>query len=137
MILADTSAWIEYDRGTGSRVHLRLRDLVGGADRLVVTEPVLMEILTGATTAAREKALRGLLLRFDFVPFVAAMDFDGAAEVYRRCRASGITPRGLVDCMIATVALRVGASVLAHDADFARIASVIGLELDQASLRSS
>lgn len=135
MILADTSAWVEYDRGTESPVHQRLRDLVLGADQLVVTEPVLMEVLSGAKDDEREKALRRMLLRFAFVPFLPATDFEGAAEVYRRCRASGITPRGFVDCMIATVARRVGATVLAHDVDLARIASVIGLEMDGASLR--
>lgn len=28
MILADTSAWIEYDRATGSAVHRRMRQLI-------------------------------------------------------------------------------------------------------------
>jgi predicted nucleic acid-binding protein len=137
VILADASAWVEFDRATGSAVHLRMRNLIAERSQLVVTEPVLMEVLAGAGGQSREAALRRLLLRFDFVPFVATMDFEGAADVYRRCRSAGITPRGLVDCMIATVALRAGAAVLANDGDFARIASVIGLALDPASFRAS
>jgi predicted nucleic acid-binding protein len=134
VILADTSAWIEYIRGTESPVHQRLRDLVLGAGQLVVTEPVLMEVLGGARNEDSATALRRLLLRCDFVPFLSATDFEGAADVYRLCRASGVTPRGFVDCMIAAVARRVGASVLAHDVDLARIGSVVGFELDPASL---
>jgi predicted nucleic acid-binding protein len=65
--------------------------------------------------------------------FEVATDFDGAVRIYRRCRESGVTPRGLLDCMIATVARRTRAVVLAQDVDFARIADVAGLELDPAS----
>jgi predicted nucleic acid-binding protein len=49
--------------------------------------------------------------------------------------AVGITPRGMVDCMIAAVARRTGASLLSHDAGLVRIAHVIGIALDEASLR--
>jgi predicted nucleic acid-binding protein len=104
---------------------------------LVITEPVLMEVLAGARSAEREAALRRLLLRFEFVPFETPTDFEGAVQIYRQCRRVGVTPRGLVDCMIATVAKRTGASLLAFDADLARVAGVIGLDLDEASLRAS
>jgi predicted nucleic acid-binding protein len=67
-------------------------------------------------------------------PLDALVDLEGAARVYRSCRNSGITPRGMVDCMIATVALRHGAVLLAHDADMSRIAQVVGIGLDEASL---
>ena len=53
----------------------------------------------------READLRRLLLRFHLYQFDAAADFEGAARVYRRCPGqAGITPPGLVDCMIAAVA---------------------------------
>jgi predicted nucleic acid-binding protein len=81
--------------------------------------------------------LRRLLLRFTFIGFDAASDFDAAASIYRRCRAQGITPRGMVDCMIAAVALRSGASLLAHDADLDRVAGIVGITMDRASLRTS
>ena len=97
MILADTSAWVEYDRATGSTVDLRLRDLIAADGPVAVTEPVIMEVLAGARTDAREADLRRLLLRFHLYQFDAATDFEGAARIYRRCRQAGITPRGLVD----------------------------------------
>jgi predicted nucleic acid-binding protein len=36
--------------------------------------------------------------------------------------------------MIASVAQRLGATLLAHDADMSRVAKVVGIEMDVASL---
>jgi predicted nucleic acid-binding protein len=135
VILADTSAWIEYDRATGSAVHRRMRQLIAEEKPLATTQPVVMEVLAGARDARRERDLRRLLSRFTLLRFEAAVDFDGAARVYRQCRARSVTPRGLVDCMVVTVAARLGAALLAHDTDFSRIARVLTVELDGATTR--
>ena len=136
MILADTSAWVEYDRATGSAAHRRLADLIATGGPLAVTEPVVMEVLAGARNDHREADLRRLLLRFDLLRFDAAADFDAAARIYRRCRQAGITPRGMIDCMITAVAWRSGAALLAWDADVDRVARLIGVAIDDASLRT-
>jgi predicted nucleic acid-binding protein len=133
VILADTSAWVEYDRATGSQVDQRLSELIAADGPLAVTEPVVMEVLAGARTDDREDDLRRLLLRFHLLRFDSASDFDGGAIIYRRCRQVGVTPRGLIDCLIAAVAHRHGATLLAHDADLSRVADVIGIEMDPAS----
>ena len=133
MILADTSAWVEYDRATGSRVDQRVSELIASDGPLAITEPVVMEVVSGARTEEREDDLRRLLLRFHLLGFDVAADFDAAARIYRQCRRAGVTPRGLIDCMIASVARRNSASVLAHDADLVRVAQVVGIEMDEAS----
>lgn len=130
MILADTSAWVEYDRATDSPVDRRLQDLIETGGRLAVTEPVVMEVLAGARDDRRASDLRRLLLRFEMLSFDSVADFDGAVRIYRRCRAAGVTPRGMVDCMIASVAWRRRAALLAHDSDISRVADVIGIEVD-------
>jgi predicted nucleic acid-binding protein len=135
VILADTSAWVEFDRATGSAVDIRVRGLVETDGPLAITEPVMMEVLAGARDDQREARLRSLLLRFELLNFEAVADFEGAARIYRRCRAAGVTPRGLLDCMVAAVAWRRGAELLAHDADVARVAAVVGIALDSASIR--
>lgn len=134
MILADTSAWVEYDRATGSKADQRLTELIAGDGPLMFTEPVLMEVLAGARSDVREDDLRRMLLRFDVAHFDAVTDFDAATRIYRRCRQVGVTPRGMVDCMIAAVAYRRALALLAWDADMFRIAQVIGIELDEGSL---
>ncbi|TAM85386.1 MAG: PIN domain nuclease [Jatrophihabitans sp.] len=136
MILADTSAWIEYDRATGSRVDRRVTALIRDDGPLVVTEPVIMEVVAGARSQVQADQLRRLMLRGGLLPFDAPTDFDAAALIYRRCRQAGVTPRGMIDCMIAAVARRRGAALLSRDADLARVAGVIGIELDPASARA-
>lgn len=137
MILADTSAWVEYDRATGSQVDQRMTELIRRDDgELAVSEPVVTEVLAGARTHAREADLRRLLLRFQLLPFDPVTDFDSAVTIYRHCRRAGVTPRGLLDCMIAAVGWRRGATLLAHDVDLDRVAGVIDLEVDEASLRA-
>ncbi len=137
MILADTSAWVEYHRATGGPVDRRMTELIRHGDgALAVTEPVMMEVLAGARTQAREADLRRLLLRFELLTFDPVADFDAAVTIYRRCRRVGVTPRGLLDCMVAAVCWRHGATLLAHDVDLDRVAGVIGVELDESSLRA-
>jgi predicted nucleic acid-binding protein len=129
MILVDTSAWVEYDRATGSAVDRALTELIGSGADIAVTEPVLMEVLAGARDEVRLDQLSRLMTSFDWIPVEVATDFDGAAEVYRRCRAAGITPRGLIDCMVASIAIRSGAALLGADRDFEEMTRVLPLAL--------
>lgn len=92
-----------------------------------------MEVLAGARSDQREADLRRLLLRFELLAIEPASDFEAAARIYRRCRQAGITPRGLVDCLIAAVAWRLGAALLAQDTDLVHVAGVVGVEMDAAS----
>jgi predicted nucleic acid-binding protein len=135
VILADTSAWIEYDRATGSAVDRRLSVLINQDGPVAVTEPVIMEVIAGARTDVREADLGRLLRRFTLLAFDPVADFDGAARIYRRCRKAGVTPRGMVDCMIAAVAWRRDAALLTCDADLIRVATVVGISMDGASLQ--
>ena len=122
MILADTSAWVEYLRATGSPVHLRLRELIAGEGELVTTEVVMMELLAGAAGAEDMVRLRRLLMRFQLLPVEGLADYEAAADLYRRCRAGGETVGKLTDCLIAVVAIRHGSELLHRDHDFEVIA---------------
>ncbi|MEE8600969.1 PIN domain nuclease [Euzebya tangerina] len=134
MILVDTSAWVEFDRATGSAVDRRLTALIATTNRVAVTEPVVMEVLAGARDTAREQQLRRMMARFPLLRFRPTAHFDGAVTIYRSCRARGVTPRGLLDCMIAAVAQSEDVPVLAQDRDLARIATIMALQMDAASL---
>jgi predicted nucleic acid-binding protein len=122
VVLADTSAWIEYLRGTGSPVHLRLRALIESGTGLATTEVVLMEVLAGARDEAHAKRLRQLLLTCELVSTRELIDYEEAAGLRRHCRASGETVRSLLDCLIAAVANREDAEVLHADRDFTVLA---------------
>ena len=90
-----------------------------------------MEVLAGARDDRREQDLRRLMQRFVLLRFDAAVDFEAAVRIYRSCRRVGITPRGMVDCMIASVALRHGASLLAADVDLDRVGALMGVARDE------
>lgn len=115
MILVDTSAWIEFLRGTGSPACEEVDGHLGGD--LAVTDPIVMEVLAGARDERHAHQLRGLLGRARLVPCGPA-DYLAASSLYRRCRGHGETVRRLVDCLIAAVAIRADLAVLHADRDF-------------------
>lgn len=88
-----------------------------------------MEVLAGARDGRRHDELRRLLVSFAWLPADPSADFEGAAKIYRACRDVGLTPRGLIDCMIATIAIRTGARLLTADRDFTAMATIVPLRL--------
>ena len=115
MILIDTSAWIEFLRNTGSPACNFVEEALAG--EVAICDAVRMEVLAGARDESHLMSLRRLLARAVDLP-VRTTDYDDAAALYRRCRHRGETVRKLVDCLIASVAIREGIPVLHHDADF-------------------
>ena len=127
MILVDTSAWIEFLRDTGSRVCNRVEELIGS--EIAVCDPIRMEVLAGARNERHLRSLRGLLARATLLP-TAPADYDEAAALYRVCRGEGETVRKLIDCLIGSIAIRAGATVLHHDSDFDVLARHTELRVD-------
>ena len=122
MILVDSSAWIEFQRATGSAVDKRLTAAIEAGESLATTGIVLLEILAGARDEQHAIDLRRLLARCRFLRLEEPFDHEVAASLYRACRRAGTTIRRLPDCLIAAVAIRTGAEVLHRDADFDAIA---------------
>lgn len=119
MILIETSAWVEFLRGTGSAVHVRARALLDGD--AATCDAVWMEVLAGARNERHRHDIRRLLARTVTLATLP-IDYEHAAFIYRSCRRHGETPRSLIDCLIAAVAIRVDAAVLHADRDFDMIA---------------
>ena len=128
-MIADTSAWVEFLRGTGSPVHLRLRAQIADEAPLLVPELVIMELLTGVSDGPGVRRLRTLLHTFEVVAIAPLVDSEDAANLQRRCRASGRTVRNMIDCLIAAMAIRRGDALLHLDRDFEALASVSDLQL--------
>lgn len=115
MILIDTSAWIEFLRATGSDVNERVRAQL--VEPIATCDPVRMELLAGARDERQLGELRRLLARATSLP-TSPGDYDEAALLYRTCRRSGETPRKLIDCLIAAIAIRHETTILHRDSDF-------------------
>ncbi len=127
MILADTSAWIEYLLRTESETDLRVEALIRQRE-LATAPPVVMEILAGAIDDLQHQRLRRLLASCDQLA-TEPVDFEAAAATYRACRRGKAAIRSLVDCLVAAVAIREGVPVLHADADFDAIARHTALQL--------
>lgn len=124
-MLVDSSYWIAYLRGEARAIPLR--DLIESGADVRVTEPVIMEILSGAHNVRDYSELRRFIAHQNLVPFDPACDFEGAAQVYVTARAHGITPSGQVDCMIVAVAARTGLPLVTLDSQQRQIADLVNV----------
>jgi predicted nucleic acid-binding protein len=129
VILVDSSAWVEFLRQTGSSTNRKLASLLAGGQQLAWTDMVALEVLAGARDDADRDRLRRLVYSHTPLPVSGPTDYESAAELFRTCRRSGETPRGLVDCLIAAVAIRSGVKVLSDDSDFEVLARHTDLRL--------
>ena len=115
MILIDTSAWVEFLRGTGSTACNRVEELLDS--EIAICDAVRMEVLAGARNERHLDNLRRLFARATVLP-TGPMHYDDAAALYRTCRREGEIVRKLVDCLIGAVAIRADTPVLHNDNDF-------------------
>jgi predicted nucleic acid-binding protein len=127
VIVVDTSAWVEFLRATRSAWDRALSERVGG-EELAVPDVVRLELLAGANDEQSAHDVARLLARYRAVPATPG-DHDLAAELYRRARRRGTTPRSLVDCLVAASCLRLRLPVMARDVDYGVLAAVSELEL--------
>lgn len=128
MIIADSSAWIEYTRGRQSACVEALEAALD--DGILATcEPVWAEVIAGARDDREQSRLERMFGALPLIPTVFA-DWEHAATIRRVSRRRGRTVRSLLDCLVAGIAIHHRATVLHHDSDFERIAEVFPL-LDQ------
>lgn len=123
VILADSSAWIDYLRERDSPARPALRAAIS-AGIAVICEPVWAELLGGARDDRNQIRLERTLAGFSMIPTLRE-DWETAATIGRMTRRNGVTVRSFLDCLIAGIALRSDATLLHSDGDFERIADVI------------
>jgi predicted nucleic acid-binding protein len=128
LVLADTSAWIEYLRGADGKTRTAVRERVPRR-QAALTEPILMELLAGALDERRAGGVASMLGSFPLEPIDATFDYTAAAQIHRVCRRAGLTLRNQIDCLIAAVAIRTGLPLLHRDADFDFIARHTPLQI--------
>jgi predicted nucleic acid-binding protein len=128
VILVETSAWVEYDRATGSQVDQAVKQLLHSGG-MASTEPVLMEVMAGARSDEAATTLRRLLTSFKWIPTDPVADFEGAGDALSVVYSRWYHPHGLIDCMIASIAMRSGAELVTADRDFEEMARVVPLRL--------
>lgn len=120
MLLADTSAWVEFLKGTGSGQARRMREAIAERE-VVVIDPILLEVMAGARHDDVARTQR-LLEAQHLEPLAPRLDWLDGATIYRELRQRGATVRSPIDALIAAVAIRLDVGVLHRDRDFEAIA---------------
>ncbi len=133
MILPDTSAWVDLIRRTGRPAHRAFARLLAEGAEIAVTEPVVFEVLSGTRSDRELARTRKRLLAFPMLRVGGLESYERAAAIHRACRAGGEILRSPVDCLVASVAMRNGASVLHADRDFDVIARHTDLRIEPVS----
>ncbi len=124
-MIADTSAWVEMLRASGSGADMRLKQALLKRQRLLMPDVVYQELLQGVPSPQKFMALQAQLdLVPAFLPADARETARQAAMLYARCRWHGITIRSPNDCLIAACAIEAGEPLLHADRDFERIAAI-------------
>lgn len=129
MIVVDTSVWIDVLRGGDSAPARRCVELIEGGEPVALTDVVLTEVLQGLRSDAEARAVERHLRAFPVLRLEGLDDFALAAGLYRTARASGVTIRKTLDCLIAAPCVRTGAPLLHADADFDLLASCTSLRI--------
>jgi predicted nucleic acid-binding protein len=121
--LADTSIWVSALRQPQSWI----RSQIETDSPVAITDPVLMELLSGVRNEREFLDTRAYATRGPFIPFDTASDFEGAAAIYSAASRRGMTPNSHVDCMIIAVALRNDLPLVTLDTRQASIAEIFGV----------
>jgi hypothetical protein len=128
-VLVDTSVWSLALRRVRRAPHPAVDELRSLIDegRVAVIGPIRQELLSGIRTVAVFAQLRDELQSFPDETLETA-DFERAAEHFNLCRARGVQGSN-TDFLICAVAERRRLAILTTDADFARFADVLPIEL--------
>lgn len=125
MLLVDTSVWIDYIRGNGTPTVTALDRTLAQQAQVALTEWIYLELLQGARSKGAFSRLRRYFSAYPVLRPRRGLDsFAAAADLYRRCREQGVTPRSAGDCLIALIAVEHGVPLLHGDRDFDHIAGV-------------
>jgi predicted nucleic acid-binding protein len=129
VIVVDTSVWIDFFRDTDTWQVEHLAQLIADDEPVALTDIVLTEILQGLPNDREARRVERRLLAFDVLRLEGLDDFRRAAALYRQARTKGVTIRRTLDCLIASVCVRDGATVLHSDADFDHLATCTELRV--------
>lgn len=125
MYLIDTSVWIDSLRQVDNEPSRFFSSLIADRAPYGITGVIYQEVLQGARGQEDFEQLRTYLGSMTFWhPFDPVETYAEAADLYRRCRAGGITVRSTLDCLIARLAIEHGLLLVHNDRDFDYIASI-------------
>lgn len=128
MVVADTSVWVDFLRGTPAPHCDRMAALLD-EQAIALCDRVLQEVLQGVRDEREFRALSRRLLALPCFNLGGHGLAIAAARNYRSLRRAGITPRSATDVLIATFCAEEGHELLHNDRDFGLMATTLGLRV--------
>ncbi len=125
MLLVDSSVWIDFLAGRKTKAVEYFRERLEARETFALTELIYLEVLQGVREPDKAKKISNYLrAQLLLTPRRELQTYDAAANLYRRCRAAGITVRSTIYCLIAQMAAEYVAVLLHNDRDYEHIARV-------------
>jgi len=128
MIVADTSAWIDYVRGFQAS-HTDILDYELQHNRIVTGDLIIVEFLQGFKNEKDLRIAKQLMDSLEYYNFVGKEIAFTAAENFRKLRKNGITVRKTIDVIIATFCIEHGFALIHNDRDFDPMEQYLGLKV--------
>jgi len=133
VILADTSAWIDYFRGIDAP-HTDLLDLELARSRVITGDLIIAEFLQGFWDERDYSDAKAIMDSLEYRDLVGREVALAASQNYRILRKSGITIRKTIDVIIATFCIENDIELIHNDRDFDPMEERLGLRVKKGGL---
>jgi predicted nucleic acid-binding protein len=127
MIVADTSAWIDYLRGIDAPHTNSLDDELQN-NRIITGDLIIAEILQGFRNEKDYLEARNIMEALEYRDFVGRDIALKATQNFRKLRTRGITVRKTIDVIIATFCIENNFPLIHNDRDFDPMEQYLGLK---------
>lgn len=128
MIVADTSAWIDYFNGVLAE-HTDQLDSDLKTHRIIIGDLIIAELLQGFKTNKEYNTAKKIIENLEYRDFVGKEIAIKTANNYRYLRKKGITVRKTIDVIIATFCIENGYQLIHNDKDFDPLEEHLGLRV--------
>lgn len=125
MILADTSVLLDYFSGNSGDHVEKFDEILQKEIPFGISQIIYLEVLQGSSSEKEFKALNEYLETQRFYELKNLDSYKKSAEIYYKCRKSGITVRSTIDCLIVQTCIENDLYLLHNDKDFLHISKVI------------
>jgi predicted nucleic acid-binding protein len=126
MIVADTSAWIDYFNGIDAP-HTNLLDYELLHNRIITGDLIIVEFLQGFRKEKDYQQAKKLMEKLEYYDFLGKRIAVQAALNFRFLQNKGVTVRKTIDVIIATFCIENRFSLIHNDRDFDSFEHHLGL----------
>jgi len=128
MIIADTSAWIDYFKGVDAP-HTNILDRELSRNRIGTGDLIIAEFLQGFRTDRDYQEAKSLMDSLEYFDLVGKEVALLAGQNFRRLRREGITVRKTIDVLIASFCIINDFELIHNDRDFDPFEERLGLRI--------